>query len=410
MSESVDIKKAIFALPVLVAAIGYFVDIYDIVIFGVVRVVSLKELGLSGEQITEYGAAILNMQMAGMLVGGIIWGVLGDKIGRLRVLFGSIAIYSVANLLNAFVTNVEQYEIARFFAGVGLAGELGAGVTLTLELLPKESRGYGVMMIAGLGVTGAIAANLISQAFDWRTAYIIGGVMGFVLLILRFKLSESVMFDRIKEQEHTKKGDFLSLFVSRDKLGKYAKSIASGLPLWFCVGILVVFAPEIATALGVDGKVNPGNAVMACYIGLTFGDFASGYLSQKLKSRRGVTGMFTVFAFLMFMVYINMYSVSTTAIYTACFFIGLACGYWAVFITICAEQFGTNLRSTVASTVPNFVRGSVVPMSMSFVALKGSFGVLGAAFVVGIIVFTIAFVAIYFLEETYHKELDYIEL
>jgi MFS transporter, putative metabolite:H+ symporter len=410
MSDTIDIKKAILALPVLVAAIGYFVDIYDIVIFGVVRVVSLRELGLSGEQITQYGATILNMQMSGMLIGGVIWGVLGDKIGRLKVLFGSIAIYSIANLLNAFVTSVEQYEAARFFAGLGLAGELGAGVTLTLELLPKEIRGYGVMMIAGLGVTGAIAANLVSQAFDWRTAYIIGGVLGFVLLALRFKMSESVMFDKIKDEASAKKGDFLSIFRDKNKLSKYAKSIASGLPLWFCVGILVVFSPEIAVALGVDGNANAGNAVMACYIGLTFGDFISGYLSQKLKSRRGVTGMFTVFAFVMFLVYINMYSVGTTAIYTACFFIGLACGYWVVFITICAEQFGTNLRSTVASTVPNFVRGAVVPMSMSFVALKSSFGVLGAAFVVGIVVFTVAFIAIYLLEETYHKELDYIEI
>jgi len=410
MKQYADIKSSVLALPVIVAAIGYFVDIYDLVIFGIVRVASLKELGLDGVQITNYGAMILNMQMAGMLLGGILWGILGDKKGRLSVLFASIAIYSIANILNGFVTNVEQYALLRFLAGIGLAGELGAGVTLTLELLPKESRGYGVMMIAGLGVTGAIAANVISKVFDWRSAYIIGGVLGFVLFVLRVKMSESAMFTSIANSHTASKGDFLSLFKDKYKLSKYLKSIASGLPLWFSVGILVMFAPEFGSALGVGEKINPGNAVMSCYIGLTFGDFASGYLSQKLKSRRGVTAMFTVLAFLMFLIYINMYHVSAFAIYTACLFIGIACGYWAVFITVCAEQFGTNLRSTVASTVPNFVRGAVVPMSMAFIWLKAYYGVIGSAFIVGTVVFGLAFIAIYYLEETYHKELDYVEV
>lgn len=410
MEQKSDVRSAIFAFPVLVAAIGYFVDIYDLVIFGVVRVASLKELGLVGAQITDYGAYILNMQMAGMLLGGILWGILGDKKGRLSVLFGSIAIYSIANILNGFVDSVEQYAFLRFMAGVGLAGELGAGVTLTLELLPKESRGYGVMMIAGLGVTGAIAANIISKIFDWRSAYIIGGMLGLMLLVLRFKMAESKMFVHLKDTACTAKGDFLSIFKERQKLKKYLKSIAIGLPLWFCVGILVMFAPEFGVALGAEGAVNPGNAVMACYIGLTFGDFTSGYLSQKLKSRRGVTAMFTVMALLMFLVYINMYSASVMAIYIACLLIGVACGYWAVFITVCAEQFGTNLRSTVASTVPNFVRGSVVPISTAFIFLKEYYGVLGSAFIVGSIVFLVAFIALYYIEETYHKDLDYIEI
>ncbi len=395
-------------MPVIVASLGYFVDIYDLILFGIVRIPSLKEMGLSPAEITTVGADILNMQMAGMLIGGILWGVLGDKKGRLSVLLGSIILYSAANFLNGFVQDVNSYMALRFIAGIGLAGELGAGVTLVAEILPKEIRGYGTMMIATVGVTGAVAANFIAQHFDWRTAYIIGGVLGFALLLLRVGILESAIFKNLKEK-NIKRGNFFSLFSDKQLFAKYSKSIIIGLPLWYCVGILILFSPEFAKEFGISG-VNAGNAIMLCYIGLTVGDFGSGYISQKIKSRKIAIAGFMLSALALSIVYGALSGASSTMFYLVCFLIGVSCGYWALFITVAAEQFGTNIRSTAASTVPNFVRGMVVPMSAGFIALKPSFGLLGAAAAVGIIVFAAGLIALWKLEETFHKDLDYIEV
>jgi predicted MFS family arabinose efflux permease len=409
MTKNENNLKLLFSMPVIVAALGYFVDIYDLILFGIVRVPSLKELGLTPAEITDVGAQILNMQMAGMLLGGILWGILGDKKGRMSVLLGSIILYSTANLLNGFVQDVESYMALRFIAGIGLAGELGAGVTLVSELLPKAIRGYGTMIIASVGVTGAIAANFIAQSFDWRTAYIIGGVLGFALLLMRVGLMESEMFKALKNST-VKRGAFFDLFTKKALFGKYAKSIMIGLPLWFCVGILILFSPEFAKELGIQGVVNAGHAVMLCYIGLTVGDFASGYMSQKAQSRRKIIFVFMGAALVLSLIYLSISNASAKLFYALCFGIGVACGYWALFITVAAEQFGTNIRSTVASTVPNFVRGMVVPMSIAFLALKSYGGVVFAAAVVGAVVFVIGFVALWKLEETFHKDLDYIEV
>ena len=395
-------------MPVIVASLGYFVDIYDLILFGIVRVPSLKEMGLSPAEITTVGADILNMQMAGMLIGGILWGVLGDKKGRLSVLLGSIILYSAANFLNGFVQDVNSYMVLRFIAGIGLAGELGAGVTLVAEILPKEIRGYGTMMIATVGVTGAVAANFIAQHFDWRTAYIIGGVLGFALLLLRVGILESAIFKNLKEK-NIKRGNFFSLFTDKQLFAKYSKSIIIGLPLWYCVGILILFSPEFAKEFGIVG-VNAGNAIMLCYIGLTVGDFGSGYISQKIKSRKIAIAGFMLSALVLSIVYGALSGASSTMFYLVCFLIGVSCGYWALFITVAAEQFGTNIRSTAASTVPNFVRGMVVPMSAGFIALKPSFGLLGAAAIVGALVFAAGLIALWKLEETFHKDLDYIEV
>jgi len=401
--------KALFSMPVIVAALGYFVDIYDLILFGIVRVSSLRELGLSDSEITTVGANILNMQMAGMLVGGVLWGVLGDKKGRMSVLLGSIILYSTANLLNGFVQDVNSYMALRFIAGIGLAGELGAGVTLVSELLPKRIRGYGTMVIATVGVTGAIAANIIAQNFDWRAAYIIGGAMGFALLLMRVGLIESQMFKTL-QYSGVKRGAFFDLFKRKELFVKYIKSIMIGLPLWFCVGILVLFSPEFAKELGIKEAVNAGHAVMLCYIGLTLGDFLSGFMSQKAQSRRKIIFVFMGAAFVLSLIYLNLQNASSELFYALCFGIGVACGYWALFITVAAEQFGTNIRSTVASTVPNFVRGMVVPMSLAFLALKPFGGVVFAAAIIGGVVFVIGFAALYWLEETFHKELDYVEI
>ncbi|MDX9756561.1 MAG: MFS transporter [Sulfurimonas sp.] len=405
---AVSVWRQVLTLPVIVIAMGYFVDIYDLILFGVVRVESLGELGLNKEEITSWGTIILNAQMAGMLIGGILWGILGDKKGRLSVLFASIVLYSAANFLNAFVTNVEQYALLRFIAGVGLAGELGAGVTLVAEILPKELRGYGVMSIAAFGVLGVVAANIVAEHFAWRNAYIIGGVLGFLLLILRFRVKESAIFEH-HVSDDVKRGHFFSLFSKKKLLSKYIKAIVIGMPLWYVVGVLVMFSPEFATALSIQGEVSAGTALMYCYIGLSIGDLASGYLSQKMRSRKGAYIIFMVLSLASVVSYFMLSGATASSFYTCVFFLGIFCGYWALFITMAAEQFGTNIRATVATTVPNFVRGSVVPITSSFMLLKESMGALGSAAIVGAVTFSIAFIALYFTRETFHEDLDYIE-
>lgn len=400
--------RAALVLPVIVGALGYFVDIYDLILFSILRVRSLQSLGLSGEDLTDKGALLLNLQMIGMLLGGVLWGVLGDKRGRVELLFGSIIMYSAANIANGFVQSIEAYAFWRFVAGVGLAGELGGCITLVSEVLPTHVRGYGTMLIATIGVFGAVAAGITAKFFDWRTCYFIGGGLGFALLILRLGVLESSMFEKIRRGGGTR-GDFLSLFTNANRLGRYACCILIGLPTWFVVGVLVTLSPEFARAIGVQGPVNAGDAIMVCYLGITAGDFASGSLSQMLRSRRKVVAGFLLFSAVAMGLYFASHGSSVGWFYFDIFLLGLSMGYWAVFVTVGAEQFGTNLRATVATTVPNFARGSLPLISTSFLALRGPLGFTGAAIVVGSVCLLLAFVALAKLEETYDKDLDFVE-
>lgn len=399
-------SKAI-SLTVIVAALGYFVDIYDLLLFGIVRIPSLRDLGVPESEMLPVGLHLLNMQMAGMLIGGIIWGVLGDRRGRKSVLFGSILMYSLANIANAFVTNVDTYAILRFLAGVGLAGELGAAITLVSEVMSKESRGYGTTVVAAVGILGAVFASLIGDYFSWQTAYLVGGGMGLALLGLRAGLLESGMFEQAKAQS-VRRGDFFKLFTNRARLGRYIACIAIGIPIWFVIGILITFAPEMVQELGIAG-VTGSQAILWCYLGLSLGDLSSGLLSQKLKSRKKAVLFFLLLTSGLVASYVNAAGMTLPGFYGLCFLLGVGTGYWAVFITIAAEQFGTNLRATVATTTPNFVRGSVVPITLSFQYLKPSMGVLNSALAVGTVCLVIAFIALWTLPDTYGKDLDYFE-
>ncbi len=400
--------KVAFSLPVIVAALGYFVDIYDLVLFSIVRIPSLKAMGLSGAELVDKGVFLLNMQMVGMLLGGILWGVLADRQGRLKIMFGSIFLYSAANLANGMVHSLEAYAVLRFVAGVGLAGELGAGITLVSEVLHRSVRGYGTMVVASVGVSGAILANVVAAAFDWRTAFYIGGALGLALLLLRVSVAESGMF-RQMEGQTVSRGNFFALFTDGRRFVKYLNSILIGVPTWFVVGILITFSPEFAKALGIAGVVSAGNAVMFCYLGLVFGDFASGVLSQALQSRRKVVFLFIVLTVAGIIAYFALRGAAPATFYAVCTLLGFASGYWAIFVTIAAEQFGTNLRATVATTVPNFVRGMVVPITLMFQQARRHFGLeLGAVLVGGVCVL-VALYALYRLEETFHKDLDYFE-
>ena len=407
-TEQRPLVQQLLQLPILVAALGYLVDMYDLFLFSVVRVPSLKALGTVPDRLLPDGIMLLNMQMAGMLLGGIFWGVLGDKRGRLSVLFGSILIYSLANIGNGFVTSLNQYALLRFVAGVGLAGELGAGITLVTEVLPKQIRGYGTTIVATMGVLGAILAYFVADLFDWRNAYFIGGGLGLLLLVLRVNVLESKIFDILKERQ-VKRGDLLMLFSNKVRLIKYLQCILVGLPIWFVVGILITFSPEFGQAMGLSGPVVAGKAVMLSFTGQVFGDVASGLLSQRMKSRKRAIRVFVLLSLVFVLVYLLAPLRDLDAFYMVCVFLGFANGYWALFVTIAAELFGTNLRSTVATTVPNFVRGAVIPLTSLFVLGKAQVGVLYSALGIGILVVGLALLSLYFMEETFSKDLDYVE-
>lgn len=402
-------SNAALSAAILVASLGYFVDIYDLLLFSIVRIPSLKSLGLSGSALTDTGIMLLNIQMIGMLIGGILWGMLGDKKGRLSVLFGSIFLYSLANIANGLVHSVNAYAFWRFVAGLGLAGELGAGITLVAELMPKEKRGYATTIVASVGVSGAVVAYFIAQIFDWRTSFFIGGGLGLFLLLLRIGVAESGMFSQSKEASN--RGDFFALFKNKVQFVKYIRCILIGIPLWFVVGILITLSPEFGKVLRVQGEVSAGAAVAWCYGGIVIGDIAGGLISQWLKSRIKVVYIFLGMATVGIIAYFMLYDLSLQHFYWLCGGIGLTVGYWVIFMTIATEQFGTNIRATVTTTVPNFVRGAVVPLTLLFQLLKGAFGgnIIHSGITVAMISFAVAFYALSRMKETFSKDLDYVE-
>jgi putative MFS transporter len=409
MSRSPAQQNQIIMASILIAALGYFVDIYDLILFSIVRIKSLKAIGVAPDQLLSQGVFVLNAQMAGMLLGGILWGILGDKKGRLSVLYGSILLYSLANIANGFVHDVHTYAILRLIAGIGLAGELGAGITLVSEVMPKETRGYGTMIVATIGILGAVVAALVGDIFDWRIAYFVGGAMGIALLIFRISAYESGMFAALKSKQ-VQRGSFSLVFKTWDSAWKYLCCIFIGVPLWFVIGILVTFSPELGKALGMAQIPDPGKAIMFAYIGLAIGDFASGTLSQIWQSRKKVSAMFMTIMALFIATYLFNREASLGIFYANCLALGFAAGYWAIFVTIASEQFGTNIRSTVTTTVPNFVRGSVVPVSFAFQNLKAHVGIVHSAAIVATVCLFLSFFALSFLKETHGKDLDYCEV
>ncbi|MFN3381905.1 MAG: MFS transporter [Runella zeae] len=409
-------QNSLFGLPVIVAALGYFVDIYDLLLFGIVRVPSLKDLGLNEQQVSEVGASILNWQMGGLLLGGILWGVLGDKKGRLSVLFGSIVTYSVANILCGFIQDTsflpatELYKYLRFVAGIGLAGELGAGITLVSEILPKELRAIGTSLVAGIGLFGAVVAYFTVEVFgDWRVAYFVGGGLGIGLLLLRIGVVESGMFKGVTEQKHIARGDFLSFFTNGERFVRYLKCIGIGLPTWFVIGILATFSNEFGKALGIEEPIKPGLSIMWCYVGLAGGDLASGFISHYFHSRKKAVALLMAFAGVFSLIYLFAGVKSATMLYVLCLAMGFGIGYWAMFVTIGAEQFGTNLRATAATTIPNMVRGTVIFMTGLYGYFKPSVDVIYAGAIVGLICFVLGFYSTLTVPETHGKDLDFIE-
>jgi len=399
-------NASIFRQPIIwVAALGYFVDIYDLLLFSVIRIPSLTDLGVA--DLSEVGMLILNTQMFGLLLGGILWGVLGDKLGRTKVLFYSIALYSLGNIANGFVTNGTQYAWIRFFAGIGLAGELGAGITLVSELLPKEKRGIGTSLVAGVGLTGAVLAFFIAQWFDWRTCYFIGGGLGLLLLFVRLSVFESGLYKSLASNSKVSKGNFLMLFATKERFMRYLRSILIGLPTWFVVGILISFSPEFARQLGITESIDPGIGIMVSYSAIAVGDVAIGLLSQRLQSRKQAMHVFYAITMVGMLVFFT--SSSALQLYISTGIMGFGTGFWAVFVTIGAENFGTNLRATAATSIPNMVRGSLNGITALFLALNAKFTYVNAGIVTAVVVMLITYWAISGLQETFGRDLDFYE-
>ncbi len=401
--------RALFSLPVIVSALGFFVDVYDMLIFSIVRIPSLKTLGISDEEMSKVGGYIANWQMAGLVIGGILWGVWGDKRGRLSVLFGSIITYSLANIACGFVEDTQTYALLRFVAGVGLSGEIGAAMTLVSEIVPPKIRSLGPTLVAGVGYLGAGAAYLTQEWFDWRTAYFVGGGLGLALLLLRIRVFESGLFVKMKTKT-VSRGDYTYFFRTWPRFKKYVRCIAIGVPTWFVVGILAFYANEFGKALGIIEPVAPGKCVMFIYFGLTAGDFISGPLSHYIKSRKKAITILMFFSAILTIAFLYGGVDSAANLYTICFFIGLFTGYIGLYLMMVAELYGTNLRATATTSVPSVVRGSVIIMGSIFQAFKPSVGVLETGFLIGVVAYGLAFWALYKLPETFGKELEFEEI
>lgn len=406
-------QTGIFSIPVLVAALGYFVDIYDLLLFTIVREPSLKGIGVADADMVVASTKIINWQMIGLLIGGVLWGILGDKKGRLSVLFGSILLYSAANFATGFVETVQQYAMARFIAGIGLAGELGAGITLVSELLPKEKRGVGTSLVAGVGLSGAVAAYFTYKfSADWRLCYMIGGGLGLGLLILRISVAESGMF-QVAKQSVAARGNFLMFFQNKKRFKKYLLAILIGLPTWYVIGILVNLSNRFAGELYGDSTLDSGRAIMFAYAGISIGDITVGLISQWLKSRKKALFIFYGLTILGILFFYSPYNNSNATMYAVCGFLGFATGFWAIFVTMGAEQFGTNIRATAATTIPNMVRGALVLINLMFVDLfqkSMQWPLVQSGIVTGVIVIGVTLVAAWFTEETFHKDLNYLEV
>ena len=408
-------SDSIFTIAVLVAALGYFVDIYDLLLFTIVREPSLRDLGVNlqdGKAVLAASTKIINWQMIGLLIGGILWGIMGDKKGRLSVLFGSIILYSIANFITGFVQNTDQYAHARFVAGIGLAGELGAGITLVSELLPRNKRGVGTSLVAGIGLFGAVFAYFTFKfSQDWRLCYKIGGGLGIALLFLRISVVESGMFKEVKQQG-VSRGNLLSIFTNAHRFKKYLLAILIGLPTWYVIGILVNYSNRFATAFYGENKIESGRAIMYAYAAIAIGDISVGLVSQYFKSRKKALYLFYFFTILSGLLFFSGTIKTDTMMYIACALLGFSTGFWAIFVTMGAEQFGTNLRATAATTIPNMVRGALPLINLLFLDIfqKGwGWTIVKSGITTGIIVMSITLVAAYFTEETFGKDLNYVE-
>lgn len=401
-------KKSAVILAIVASALGFFVDLYDIIIVSIVRKPSLLAVGVPESDLLEKGVLLLNVQMVGMLLGGFLWGILGDKRGRLSVLFGSIVLYSAATFANAYATSFEVFLLLRFLAGVGLSGELGAGITLVSEQMPAGKRGLGPAIIGSFGMLGAIAGAYVGGHYAWQFTYQLGGIMGFALLVLRLGVLESGLYEGLKEKTALR-GNLSIIFSQKRHWLRYLAVILMGFPGWFINGVVMTFTPEIAKSMGMAELPSVSGVFTAFFIGFTFGDFSCGLLSQWLQSRKKAILTYISSFTLLLVLYFLVAHRSVNLYYAIFLLMGVSVGYTIVLLTNAAEMFGTNIRSTVTTSSLNLLRASVIPQSLLFSALVPSLGAAKAAMVTGVCSIALAFFGYLQLEETFHKDLNYVD-
>jgi MFS transporter, putative metabolite:H+ symporter len=409
MSISIQQTSKVFNATVIVTALGYLVDVYDILIFNTTRVATLTDLGLSGDLLTNMGIYILNMQLVGLILGGLFFGVMGDKIGRKACLLGSILTYSIATLACAFVTTPEQLAWARFIAGFGLAGEIGIGVALITETMTKEKRTLGVTLFAFIGIAGAVLAALAAEFLPWRICYIIGGVAGLLLLITRTMVLESGLYEKSKEHTHIQKGSLAMILTRPALLKKYIYCIFLGAPIFYSIGMIWTLSPEIGKNLGASEPIKATMAIGLGYLGMMFGDLLAGLLSHRFQNRKTIILYFMIVTCVVIVGLFLQKNITPTTYYIFAALNGLFIGYWVNLITMSAEQFGTNIRATVSTSVPNFARATLLPLNLILSAIKPSIGIIWGVGFMGVLAMVLAFYALYKLEDTYHKDLNYYE-
>ncbi len=408
-NKTITISHKAITLGIIVSALGFFVDLYDIMALAAIGETSLKAIGVAAENIKNDINYLQSMQMLGMLIGGFLWGIIGDKYGRLKVLFGSIILYSFFTFLNAFVTGTGQYAACRFLAGLGLAGELGAGITLVSEQMKKEKRGLGPAIIAGFGVLGAIVAVFIGKYADWRTVYITGGVLGFLLLILRIGVVESGLFT-IAKTSKISKGNFLIILRNWNYLKKFLCILLVGIPGWFVNGVMMQFSNYISSSMGMNPLPDKGKVIIYFFIALSLGDVLGGLVSQWLKSRKKSMYIFLSLHLLMLILFFTIGKNSAQLYYIIFAGLGLSVGFVIQLFTLAAEQFGTNIRTLVTSSGLNLVRGWVIPLGALFAWMNDSLHIIEwkVAAIIAFSVAAVSFWALSQLDETFNNELEFV--
>jgi MFS family permease len=395
-------------LMISVAALGYFVDLYDMLIFSSERVEALGSIGVAKQKMGEVGLMLQNYQMLGLVIGGFLFGILADKFGRLRVLFASILLYSVANIGNAFVTNVPAFAVARLIAGIGLAGELGVALSWISESLKPQQRTIATTIVSAFGLLGGVVAAIMATHFHWQTSYMIGGIMGLVLLAFRVSLNESKLFEQTR-QSSAKKGNLFQLLSNKKQLKKFVLCVLSGAPAFVLLSIYVTLAPEFGAAFGITEQISVAHGIMVFLIVFAMSDVACGLLSKIMRKRKTPLLIFACLQILSIGYYLLVPPQTVEAFYFRCMLLGFSAGYWGILITNSLEQFGTNIRATVATSTPSLIRGMTIPASIFFTVVSKQTSLVTAGAIVGFSLVAISIVSILLLDDKFENDLNFME-
>jgi MFS transporter, putative metabolite:H+ symporter len=381
---------------------GYFIDIFDLVLFSTLRISSFEELKITDP--TYWTVVFFNLQMTGILVGGIFWGKMADIKGRSWSFMGTILVFSIANIINGLTSSLTVYGICRFIAGFGLAGEMGSGIALICEKVPDEKRSLYLGFVSSLGCIGAVLSGWLGDIVYWRYLFIGSGFAGILLTLLRKNLLEPDLF-RKTATLNIPRGQWKTLFQSPPDLIRFILLIFLGIPMWYIIGILWSFSTEMTSTIGLN-IFTSGQAILWGYVGVWMGDMLMPFVSQFLKSR-----IFTIQICLIMMllgvIYLFQFQPhSLLSFQLTHIFLGFTIGYWAVYATLCGESFGTNIRALTSTSLPSLIRFSSIPMMIIYQYGRDE-NELNIALGMGLTVLCISMITTYFIKDTFQKDIDF---